>query len=287
MKRCALIAAIFLLSACQTTGERLAELDAEFPSPGAARVSSFADRFEAEFVALPTRKGVIQKFFVIRPKKSAANVILFAGGHGALELREDAGFLSIGWGKGNLLVRTRARFADNGLTVAVVDAPSDMLGRGMFGGFRSSGDHVKDIEAVIAYLKRRNGLPVWLVGTSRGTESAAFVAIHTRAPIGGLVLTSSVTVSTDNGSAIDGFALDRIRVPVQIVYHEQDGCFVTPAEGNRAIASGLINSPKVSSRGFTGGAPPISGPCKARSAHGFLGLEDQVVAAIADFIKRN
>ncbi len=286
-KRCALIAAILLLSACQTTKERLAELDADVSSPGAARVSPLMYQFEAEFVSLPTRKGVIQKFFVIKPKKSAANVILFAGGHGALDLREDSGFLTIGWGSGNFLVRTRDRFAENGLTVAVVDAPSDMLGGGMSGGFRSTSPHVKDIEGVIAYLKRLNGLPVWLVGTSRGTESAAFVAIHSRAPIGGLVLTSSITVSNKNGSAIDGFALEKIRVPVQIVYHEQDGCDVTPAYGNRSIARGLINSPKVSSKGFTGGWEPISGPCNALSAHGFLGVEDEVVAAIAEFIKRN
>jgi len=286
-KRCALIAAILLLSACQTIKERLVELDAYVPSPGAARVSPLTGLFATEFVSLPTRKGVIQKFFVIKPKKSVANVILFAGGHGALDLQENSGILSIGWGSGNFLVRTRDRFADNGLTVAVVDAPSDMLDGGMSGGFRSTGDHVKDIEGVIAYLKRLNGLPVWLVGTSRGTESAAFVTIHSRAPIGGLVLTSSITVSNKNGSAIDEFALEKIRVPVQIVYHEQDGCWATPAYRNISIASGLINSPKVSSKGFTGGSEPISGPCNARSEHGFLGLEDKVVAAIADFIKHN
>lgn len=287
LKRCTLIVAILLLSACQATKERLAELDAEVPSPGAARVSLLTNELGAEFVSLQTRKGVIQKFFVIKHKKSAANVILFAGGHGALDLREDSGFLYIGWGLGNFLVRTRFLFVDNGLTVTVVDAPSDMLGTGMTGGFRSTGEHVKDIEGVITYLKRRNGLPVWLVGTSRGTESAAFVAIHSRVPIDGLVLTSSITVSTKKGWAIDDFALEKIRVPVQIVYHEQDGCFVTPAYGNRSIARGLINSPKVSLRGFTGGWEPISGPCNAKSAHGFLGLEEQVVTTIADFIKLN
>jgi alpha/beta superfamily hydrolase len=286
-KRSALIGAILLLPGCQSTTERLAALDAKSPSPGAALVVPLTEEYDAEFVYLPTRRGVIQNFFVIRPARSAANVILFAGGHGALNLRESSGYLNIRWGSGNFLIRTRERFADNGLTVAVVDAPSDMLDGGMSGGFRTTADHVKDIEGVIAWLKRRNGLPVWLVGTSRGTESAAYVGIHTRFPIGGVVLTSSISVSTSKGSAVDSFALENIRVPVQIVYHEQDGCSVTPAYGNRAIKNGLTNSPKVVMKGFTGGSEPISGPCTAKSEHGFLGLEDEVVAAIAEFIKRN
>jgi hypothetical protein len=35
---------------------------------------------------------------------------------------------------------------------------------------------------------------------------------------------------------------------------------------------------------FEGGAPPQSAPCEARAAHGYLGLDVQVVQAIADWI---
>jgi hypothetical protein len=33
-----------------------------------------------------------------------------------------------------------------------------------------------------------------------------------------------------------------------------------------------------------GGSPPQSEPCQAKSQHGFLGIEDQAVDAIAQFI---
>jgi hypothetical protein len=36
---------------------------------------------------------------------------------------------------------------------------------------------------------------------------------------------------------------------------------------------------------FEGGSPPISPPCEARAAHGYLGLEPQVVSAIAAWIR--
>ena len=93
-----------------------------------------------------------------------------------------------------VLVRTRDDFAAHGFAVAVVDAPSDRKERkGMRGGFRNSAEHVTDIDAVTAHLKKTVRVPVWLIGTSRGTESAAYVAIHAKEKIAGVVLTSSMT----------------------------------------------------------------------------------------------
>jgi hypothetical protein len=37
---------------------------------------------------------------------------------------------------------------------------------------------------------------------------------------------------------------------------------------------------------FSGGSPPISDPCEARSAHGFLGLEAEVIGQIAGWMRR-
>lgn len=188
-------------------------------------------------------------------------------------------------GKNNFLVRTRHDFAAHGFAVAVVDAPSDRKERiGMLGGFRNSAEHVTDIDAVTTHLKKTVGVPVWLVGTSRGTESAAYVAIHAKEKVAGLVLTSSMTEDNSKGRPVTDLALDRIRVPALVVAHEDDECRVTPPDGAERIAKGLVNAPKVAVKMFSGGDPPRSKPCKALSAHGFLGIEQDVVAAIAAFI---
>ncbi|UCH53108.1 MAG: alpha/beta hydrolase [Pseudomonadota bacterium] len=235
-------------------------------------------------IALNTRPDVVQKALVIRPDKPVAAVVLFAGGPGTLKL-DGTSLVS---GKGNFLVRSREKFADHGFVVVTVDAPSDHAGeRGMLGGFRASTEHAQDIDVVIAHIKKEANVPVWLVGTSRGTESATNVAIRATAPVAGLVLTSSVTEPNSDGVAVTEMALDRIKTPVLVVVHKDDGCRVTPPSGAERIKKGLKNAPKVEIQTFSGGKPPKSKPCGATSQHGFLGIEAEVVGAIAAFIKSN
>lgn len=235
-----------------------------------------------ELVTLETRPGVSQNFLLVKPDNPVASVILFAGGNGVLDVRHQAGQTQFGSMGNNFLVRSREYFAKQGLVVAVVDAPSDRK-NGMY-GFRNSAEHVTDIASVIAYLKKGFGLPVWLIGTSRGTESAAYVASHSSGEIGGLVLTSSMTEKNNKGEAVTHMALDRIRVPTLIVAHESDACRFTPPEGAKEIAQRLVNSPQVAVKYFSGGYEPKSQPCQALSAHGFFGIESKVLAAITDFI---
>jgi hypothetical protein len=126
-------------------------------------------------VDISTRPGVTQGFLYLVPESPVAAVILLAGGYGGLQILPNASFK---WGEGNFLVRARQLFAKNGLSVAVVDAPSDRQAAPFVGGFRQTPEHVADIKAVIAWLKRQANVPVWLVETSMGTLSAAFIAIQ-------------------------------------------------------------------------------------------------------------
>lgn len=242
----------------------------------------------AEFVELQTRPDVEQRFILIKPAQPVASVILFAGGHGALELSSLFGSPTIGWGKNNFLVRSRDRFADRGLMVAVVDAPSDRQGKkGMLDGFRDSAEHVIDIDQVIAYLRGQAAVPVWLVGTSRGTESAAQLAIRSQQRPHGLVLTSSMSEPNGKGTAVTEMALDRVTLPTLLLAHAEDGCSKTPPSGARRIAAQLTRAPAVDVQLFRGGDRPRSKPCRALSQHGFLGIEDEVVDSIAAFIRAN
>jgi hypothetical protein len=140
--------------------------------------------FAEQLIEVESPRGVTQKFLLIQPDNPKAAVILFAGGKGALKLYKGMrGGPGMNWGKKNFLVRTREDFAEYGLMVATVDAPSDHQGRrGMLGGFRSSQDHVQDIDTVIARLREFADVPIWLVGTSRGAESATTVGSHRMVP---------------------------------------------------------------------------------------------------------
>jgi pimeloyl-ACP methyl ester carboxylesterase len=241
-----------------------------------------------ELISLKTRPGETQTFILIKTDNPVASVILFVGGHGNLKLSSVSGIPDIGWGKNNFLVRTRNAFAEHGLMVAVVDAPSDKKGKkGMLGGFRNSEEHVTDIDAVIAYLRKEAPVPVWLVGTSRGTESAARVAISSHEKPDGLILTSSMTESNKGGSAVTELALSNIKIPTMIIAHREDMCRHTPSKGAEEIKRKLTSAPRIEVSYFTGGDTPRSDPCKALSAHGFLGIEDEVVKDIVHFIQRD
>jgi pimeloyl-ACP methyl ester carboxylesterase len=234
-------------------------------------------------VDIPARPGVTQRFLYLLPERPAASVILFAGGHGGLQLAEDG---SMKWGKGNFLVRTRRRFAKHGLAVVVVDAPSDRQSFPFLDHFRQTPEHIADIKAIIAWLKKQNKLPVWLVGTSRGTQSAAFIATHLGVRDGGpdgLVLTS--TILTDKRArAVPEMALESLTIPVLVVHHEQDGCKVCPYSDIPFLMKKLTHVPSKELIPVTGGEDR-GDPCEARAHHGFNGNEEEVVKKIADWIR--
>ena len=167
-----------------------------------------------------------------------------------------------------------------------MDAPSDRSeDNGMMCGFRCSAEHVTDIDAVIVHLRGISGLPVWLVGTSRGTESATHAAICGRVGIGGLVLTSSVAVTDANGMSLMEMPLGEITVPTQVLAHRDDACPVTPPRGAREIADRLTGAPKVDLAYFSGGAEPESGPCNPLCPHGFFGIEGAVIDRAVTFMR--
>jgi len=239
----------------------------------------------ADLLNLETRPGVTLKVYINKHEQPQASVILFAGGKGKLDLGDAFGDATIGKGT-NFLVRSRKEFALNGFTVAIVDAPSDKQGkRGMLGGFRNSEEHVTDIQQVIAYLKKQADVPVWLVGTSRGTESATNVALYSNPKADGLILTSSMTVANNEGTAVTKMALGELTMPVMVVAHEEDACQKTPPEGGQEIMGMLTSSTRKTLKMFRGGDDPVSKPCQAKSYHGFLGIEEDVIDSIAAFIK--
>jgi len=229
-------------------------------------------------VDVPTRPGVTQRFLYIAPPAPKAAVILFAGGHGGLHISDNGRF---GWGGGNFLVRTRRLFADHGLAVAVVDAPSD---RQNLNDFRETAEHAADIKAVIAWMKDNVKVPVWLVGTSRGTQSAAYIATQLVSGGGpdGIVLTS--TILTDPRSRpVPDMPLETLKIPVLVVHHEEDGCRLCMFSDMPRLMEKLAGLPRKELVTFKGG-DNVGDPCEARAYHGFNGLETEVVGKIAAWI---
>jgi dienelactone hydrolase len=234
-------------------------------------------------VTLPTRSGVTQSYMLVPARAASPKIIalMFPGGFGQLHLPTDGTLPK--WGRsGNFLVRSRDLFRDDEMGVAILDAPSDHQREGLTDGVRLSNEHVEDVRAVVRDLRARYpGAKIMLVGTSRGTLSAAYVARALGADIDGVVETSSLFAGSGGrgGSAsLGNFDWDTIKVPLLFVHHENDACNSCPYSWARHLSE---HYPLVTVRG---GSAPESDPCEAMSAHGYIGKEAETVAAIKDWM---
>lgn len=222
---------------------------------------------------LPTRPGVTERFVLITPEHPIASLILFSGGDGQLRISDDG---DIRASKNNFLVRTRDQWVAQGFQVALVDMPSD-------GVERDSYRYAQDIRYVAEFLKKKSNIPLWLVGTSRGTTSAASVSVKFASDtlLNGVVLTSSIFEGEGSVTALD---LSRIKVPVLVVHHRDDGCHVTPYELTSTLLGHLSSAPAKELITIEGGSDSGK-PCEAMAHHGYNGVESVVVQKVSDWIK--
>ena len=237
-----------------------------------------------EIITLATRPGVTQSYFLTSiPKNLQAVAVLFPGSGGSIQLRAEDG--KPRFNQGNFLVRSRAEFVKRSVIAAIVDAPSDQqLNWGMTDQFRRGELHFVDTSAVVGDLgKRFPGVPLFLIGTSRGSVSAAALGARFDQRVAGVILTSSMfrpagRKSNEAGPGLDGFDFATIKLPTLIVHHVGDQCEATPY-GDAARLSEKF--PLIT---VFGGSSPQSGPCDAFSQHGYLGKESETVAEIVNWM---
>ena len=126
-----------------------------------------------------------------------------------------------------------------------------------------------------------------MVGISLGTYSAASYAVRGHRDIAGVVLLSSPTRPPVGGRGILDLNLDRIQVPLLAIAHNDDACPGTPPEGAIEIVRAAASSPNAKAESFTGGEDTGRRPCSPETPHTFFRIEEEVISAIAKFIRAN
>ncbi len=215
-----------------------------------------------DVVTVETRPGITLRVALLAPDTPPKGVlVVFPGAEGAGSFGVREGAIRLG---GNFLVRTAPKFVHRGFAVAIVDVPSDRA-RGMSDDFRMSPAHAQDIARLVGALAGRGLEPIYLVGTSRGTVSVAYLGtVLTDPRIKGLALTSSMR-------SIGPLPLSKISAPVLVVHHRDDACRATPYEAAARLPSLLSGSPRVT---FV-------------TVHGYIGVELPVVQVIVDWAAGN
>jgi hypothetical protein len=228
------------------------------------------------------------------PNPPVAVVILLTGGTGRIGLTPPVppavnGTLSVN--SSNFLTRSRWLFGGYNFVVITLDAASDYLLMPPNYLMFHQGDpqHISDVEQVIQFARATfAGLPVWLVGTSRGT-AGAFVAAMAGPPTGpdGLVFSSSINGNTPplDPDSLFSATLSSITVPVLIVNDAGNTCPGTLPTGDPAVKKALTGSPVVEIKNVAASTLlPLTDNCDPLSSHGYFGKEPHAVEVIAEWI---
>jgi len=238
---------------------------------------AFTGHAEGMLFKVPTREGVTTTLFWEPVPDAKATVLLIPGGAGGFGKVEDGKAMGQ-----NFLVRSEPFFIANGFNVAIFGRPSDS--QDLDYADRISDTHMADVRKVLAFVKRKADVPVWIVGTSRGTISATATAINLPGEMAGVALTSSV-VSYKKPGAVPKQDLDRIKVPVLVLHHTKDACPLCQPFEVPAILRGLKNAPVKKEIMVSSGENPTGNVCEALHWHGFIGAEREAVDLIANWIK--
>lgn len=265
---------------------------------GLARTQAPAGGRCGEVIRIQTRDSSATRIAFVPPpamgtKGKPTTLALLAGGSGHVELDDNGCPRAL---KGNSLVRSIPLFNAAGFGTALIDAPSDFHSEDGLAGFRISAQHAEDLGKVIADLRARTQGAVWIVGTSRGSISAANAAARLSGPSApdGVILTSAL-MSGQSGArkawvvqTVFDLPLEDIRIPLLMIGHAEDKCVRSPANAMGRIVARTRGMRQqvvtvVGGPGHAGGSRLDA--CEGRTPHGFIGQEAEVAAGIARYVR--
>ncbi|MGH7662102.1 MAG: hypothetical protein ACRENA_14450 [Vulcanimicrobiaceae bacterium] len=162
----------------------------------------------------------------------------------------------------NFVIRTRQQLLDAGYAVAYMDDPADLR------------EPVQRLRAI--------GHPVAFLATSRGTIVATANALR----LGSdgpdlLILTSPVT---QGGDSIEQSRLKQLKIPTLVVANDNDRCRVSPPRAAARLADSIGSSATFAHFSSTA---ELSDACEPLAPHGYYGIEQAVITAILDWIKKS
>ena len=185
-------------------------------------------------------------------------VILMPGGTGNLDPRMVGGKLVLSLG-GNFLIRSREIFAEGPFVAASTDATTTP----------------DRIMAIVRDLQRRYGsIPVYVIGTSRSTDSTMALSPALDGMVAGFVHSSSM-------NSIATFDTRKFKSRHLVVYHAMDACRVT-----KPSSSASARSKGTETIEMTGGTS-VGDDCEARAHHGYNGIERATVDKIKAWIAKS
>lgn len=251
-------------------------------------------------IQLETRDGIRNRLLIFRPDHPAAAVILFPDGSGRLELTHVFNQPAIGRDK-DIPSELMAGLLAQDIMIVLPDTPYDHnshLGLNGWHGsgiFRISADHARDVQEIVAFIRFRENIPVWLAGIRMGAFSAANAAIRLGDTVDGLIIAGGITQCPEQQALLHlcpeglmGMNLLDIAVPTLVLSGGNDDPFTGDPYPETMIASALSGAPAVRTRiypamvDFESWSPLPSGP---ETLNGVS--EERVAWEMVNFIQGN
>ena len=224
-------------------------------------------------LAVALAAGGTVRALLLRPDRPRAALVMLPGGDGEIGIAADGAVARAD----NVVIRTAALWLARGYALLIPDAGGNLRGT------RSSPAYGAAVAALVAEAHRTVPGPVALVGTSQGAIAAVNGA--GQGGISGLVLLEAV--SRLGGSRETVFDADpaAVSAPVLVVANAADRCPVTPPGDAARIAAAFTRAARVDVLRLTG--PEAGGrACGSLAAHGYRGIEADMVGGVADWLAR-
>lgn len=241
--------------------------------------------------------GRMQGFFTQQEVEIRAGVFRAAapGGKALLVFRGWPGIANLeqagdAWRSLNFMRTQLAQFLEAGVSVVVVDCPTDQRALRDRGNpmacddnYRSSTQHADDVRRLLERLRAEHGLTEpYLFGHSYGTISSKWLAVHLGEAIAGSIHSAAQTRGGGGPYASFGYTalsvdLARAKAPALHVHHGRDQCPYTPYATvvSYAAPGGLVTV----RGGLTNGDP-----CGGTHYHSYEGREREATRAIVRWI---
>jgi hypothetical protein len=176
---------------------------------------------------------------------------------------------------GNFLIRARRHLVTDQVVTLLVDCHSQ-------GGdvcrpeYQASKERYEHVKAVInaARVKLPAVKEVYLISTSMGSISSAFIALNGQKEFAGVIHTASIDPTAPKSYIqLKDFDYSAIKIPQAFIHHVEDPCPITQYGYFREVTA-KYKLPLIS---VSGGSDFRGQPCQAFTQHGFTGKETVVM----------
>lgn len=179
---------------------------------------------------------------------------------------------------GNFLIRARRHLVTEQVMTLLVDCHTQ-IGDVCKPAYQASSERYQHVKAVIDAAKRK--LPgiqaVYLLSTSAGSISSAFMALHGQTQFAGVIHTASIDPTAFRSyTQLANFDYSAIKIPQAFIHHVEDPCSITQYQYIRKV-SDKYQVPLIS---VSGGGDYRGHPCMAFTQHGFRNKEVTVMQHI-------